>query len=109
LQISWIRDSVFQHLNRAYVNSTFFDCLPNTAEIVPNRDLWFHEVKYDGYRLIAVREDMRLRLFTRSGNDWTSRLPDGQAIAAEPAAPPTVEALHAAVLDKIDALCCGRS
>jgi ATP-dependent DNA ligase len=50
-------------------------CLPSAAKIVPNRDLWLHEVKYDGYRLIVVREDMRVRLFTRNGNDWTSRFP----------------------------------
>jgi bifunctional non-homologous end joining protein LigD len=42
---------------------------------VPDRKLWLHEVKYDGYRLIVVREDKRVRLFTRNGNDWTSRFP----------------------------------
>jgi ATP-dependent DNA ligase len=49
--------------------------LPTLAKSVPNRDLWLHEVKYDGYRLIVVREDRRVRLFTRSGQDWTSRYP----------------------------------
>jgi bifunctional non-homologous end joining protein LigD len=34
-----------------------------------------HEVKYDGYRLIVVRDDTRVRLFTKNGNDWTSRFP----------------------------------
>jgi len=49
--------------------------LPTAAKIVPNGDLWLHEVKYDGYRLIVVREDRRVRLFTKGGNDWTSRFP----------------------------------
>jgi len=53
----------------------YLPCLPTAAKIVPNRDLWLHEVKYDGYRLIVVREDNRVRLFSKSGNDWTSRYP----------------------------------
>jgi len=53
----------------------YLPCLPSSAKTVPNRDLWLHEVKYDGYRLIVVSEDKRVRLFTRSGNDWTGRFP----------------------------------
>jgi hypothetical protein len=32
-------------------------------------------VKYDGYRLIVVRDGDRLRLFTRNGHDWSGRYP----------------------------------
>ena len=57
------------------LRSAFLPCLPTPAKSVPNHDLWFHEVKYDGYRLIVVREYKQVRLFTKNGNDWTSRFP----------------------------------
>lgn len=34
---------------------------------------WIHEVKYDGYRLMCRLEDGEVRIFTRSGKDWTDR------------------------------------
>ncbi|WP_434776479.1 DNA ligase D [Pseudomonas oryzihabitans] len=44
---------------------------------------WLYEVKYDGYRLLAHIEGSAVSLFTRSGNDWTERLPDqAKALAA---------------------------
>jgi bifunctional non-homologous end joining protein LigD len=33
----------------------------------------FHEIKHDGYRLIARRDGPTVRLFTRRGYDWTDR------------------------------------
>ena len=36
---------------------------------------WFHEVKYDGYRIIGRKEDDEITLFSRSGLDWTVRFP----------------------------------
>jgi bifunctional non-homologous end joining protein LigD len=42
----------------------------------PRSGNWVYEVKHDGYRMLA-RFDARgeVRLFTRSGNDWTAKLP----------------------------------
>lgn len=45
----------------------------------PVGDEWLHEIKFDGYRLMARVEGNRVELWTRNGNDWTSRFP---AIAA---------------------------
>jgi bifunctional non-homologous end joining protein LigD len=42
----------------------------------PRRGDWVYEVKYDGYRILArLDAGGRVRLFTRSGNDWTGKLP----------------------------------
>jgi bifunctional non-homologous end joining protein LigD len=38
------------------------------------RDAWIYELKLDGYRLLARIEKGQVRLFTRRGNDWTSKL-----------------------------------
>ena len=34
-----------------------------------------HEIKHDGYRLMARRDPVGIRLITRWGNDWTTRFP----------------------------------
>lgn len=49
--------------------------LLSRASTPPEGDGWLHEIKYDGYRLIASRERGRVRLRSRSGADWTARLP----------------------------------
>jgi len=39
----------------------------------PAGEDWLHEVKFDGYRMMAHVADGKVRLFTRSGLDWTRR------------------------------------
>jgi bifunctional non-homologous end joining protein LigD len=34
---------------------------------------WIHEIKYDGYRVIAAITPMEVKLYTRSGLDWTAK------------------------------------
>jgi len=34
---------------------------------------WVHEIKFDGYRLLALIDKSATRLFTRAGNDWSDR------------------------------------
>jgi bifunctional non-homologous end joining protein LigD len=36
---------------------------------------WLHEIKYDGYRLLARFDDGAVQLITRSGLDWTDKFP----------------------------------
>jgi len=50
-------------------------CLPTNGNKVPAGPEWFHEIKYDGYRLRVERDRDRVRLISRGGNDWTSRFP----------------------------------
>jgi bifunctional non-homologous end joining protein LigD len=50
-------------------------CIPTTGKVVPGGPEWFHEVKYDGYRLRVERDGDRVRLITRGGYDWTKRFP----------------------------------
>lgn len=42
---------------------------------VPRSDKWIHEMKFDGYRLLAFFQKSGLRLITRNGNDWTRKFP----------------------------------
>jgi bifunctional non-homologous end joining protein LigD len=50
-------------------------CIPTRATKPPVGPQWIHEIKHDGYRLIARKRDSRVRLFTRNGFDWTERYP----------------------------------
>jgi hypothetical protein len=59
-----------------YRPSSFVEpCLPSTAEHPPTGADWVHEVKHDGYRLMARRDPVGVRLLTRNGHDWASRFP----------------------------------
>jgi bifunctional non-homologous end joining protein LigD len=50
-------------------------CLPMAAPRPPSGPLWIHEVKHDGFRVIARKDDERVRLYSRPGNDLTNRFP----------------------------------
>ena len=52
--------------------------VPQLATLVtqaPSDDGWIYEIKFDGYRLLARIDGADVRLFTRNGNDWSSRMP----------------------------------
>jgi len=39
----------------------------------PDGDGWLHEIKFDGYRTLVRIDHEEVRLFTRSGHDWSDR------------------------------------
>lgn len=41
----------------------------------PTTDEWLHELKYDGYRIVARLDHGEVTLTSRNGNDWTSHFP----------------------------------
>ena len=50
-------------------------CLPSPADKPPSGSNWIHEIKHDGYRLMARRDPVGIRLLTRNGHDWAARYP----------------------------------
>jgi bifunctional non-homologous end joining protein LigD len=50
-------------------------CLPTAAKEAPSGDGWLHEIKHDGYRVLARKDGQRITLFSRSGNEFTNRFP----------------------------------
>src|SRR5215472_7189877 len=50
-------------------------CLPSPADRPPSGPDWIHEIKHDGYRLMARRDPTGTRLLTRNGHDWAPRYP----------------------------------
>jgi bifunctional non-homologous end joining protein LigD len=49
--------------------TTLVDKAPTGAD-------WLHEIKFDGYRIMARLERGEVRLYTRNGKDWTARFPE---------------------------------
>ncbi len=43
--------------------------------LAPRGPEWQHELKHDGYRMLARCRDEHMRLFTRRGADWAARYP----------------------------------
>jgi bifunctional non-homologous end joining protein LigD len=50
-------------------------CLPTNAPQPPSGPMWLHEIKHDGFRVIARKEGKRVKLYSRPGNDLTYRFP----------------------------------
>ena len=50
-------------------------CLASPAQRPPAGPGWIHEIKHDGFRLLARRDAKGVRLISRKGNDLTSRFP----------------------------------
>lgn len=47
--------------------------LATRVEKAPESDAWIHEIKYDGYRIQAAVSGDSVRLYTRTGLDWTGK------------------------------------
>jgi DNA ligase D-like protein (predicted ligase) len=59
---------------------------PELATLVaspPAGDEWLHEMKFDGYRILARVEGGRVSLRSRAGHDWTARFPTIAAALSE--------------------------
>ena len=76
-------------------------CLPLKTDKLPSGGQWLHEIKHDGFRIIARKNGSQVRLYSRPGNDLTYRFPlivealarlrsrssiiDGEAVACDDA------------------------
>ena len=50
-------------------------CLPSPADKPPSGANWIYEIKHDGFRLMARRDPIGIRLIPRRGHDWAQRYP----------------------------------
>ena len=57
--------------------------LATLVESAPQGPDWAHELKYDGYRILARLERGEVSLLSRRGNDWTGKFPTIRAAVAK--------------------------
>jgi bifunctional non-homologous end joining protein LigD len=50
-------------------------CLPHPSQEPPPGLGWIHEIKHDGFRIMARRDSKGVRLYTRNGYDFADRFP----------------------------------
>ena len=50
-------------------------CLPTKTDKLPSGSQWLHEIKHDGFRVIARKKGAQVRLYSRPGNDLMYRFP----------------------------------
>jgi len=50
--------------------------LATLVDAAPEGDDWLHEIKFDGYRILARRDRDEARLISRNGLDWTRKFPE---------------------------------
>jgi bifunctional non-homologous end joining protein LigD len=66
-------------------SSNIEPCLPWSAKAPPTGPDWIHEIKHDGFRILARRDGPKVRLISRNGHDLTYRFPlVAAAVAALP-------------------------
>jgi len=96
-------------------------CLPRPAKELPAGRDCIHEIKHDGFRLLARREGDRVPLVTRNDYDFTVRYPkivaaveslpidtcliDGEAIVVDERGAAVFDALRYRLCDHAAALC----
>src|SRR5207244_12809935 len=66
------------------VPASFSLMLPTLVEEVPRGPGWLFELKWDGVRVLALREKGRVELWARSGARVTGRHPEIAAALAPP-------------------------
>jgi ATP-dependent DNA ligase len=48
-------------------------CLPTSARQALSGPEWLHEIKREGFRVIARKDGNRVKLYSRPGNDLTDK------------------------------------
>jgi bifunctional non-homologous end joining protein LigD len=56
-------------------NAAFSPQLATLHDDPPVGDDWLHELKWDGYRIVATVINRQARLWSRNGIDWTAKVP----------------------------------
>lgn len=57
--------------------------LAKLGDAPPQGDQWVHEIKWDGYRILATVADGAVRLWSRNALEWTDKIPEIRDAVAE--------------------------
>lgn len=68
LRLEGARDTPYPH--------DFKPQLTDHRDTAPDGDRWLHEIKWDGYRLLADLHEGEVKLRSRNGLDWTADFPE---------------------------------
>ncbi|MEA9747176.1 DNA ligase D [Xanthomonas campestris pv. raphani] len=57
-------------------DAAFAPQLAKLGQAPPEGAQWVHEIKWDGYRILATVTDGQVRLWSRNALEWTDKIPD---------------------------------
>jgi bifunctional non-homologous end joining protein LigD len=69
--MAYLADMLQRPLSAGFIEP----CLPTKTDKLPSGGQWLHEIKHDGFRIIARKTGAQVRLYSRPGNDLTRRFP----------------------------------
>lgn len=111
-----IPNSMRSHLKISFYPEQIFPQLATLVNEPPVGKNWIHEIKLDGYRLIAFKKGKKVKLVTRNNNDWTkqfklladqiSQLPvsnvilDGEVVVLDDKGRPNFQLLQNSIKDQ---------
>jgi bifunctional non-homologous end joining protein LigD len=61
---------------RKLADAAFAPQLARLGDRPPEGDDWLHEIKWDGYRIVATILAGKARLWSRNGIEWTTKVPE---------------------------------
>src|SRR5690606_29787500 len=64
------------HARRAPLPQRPRPLLATSSGKAPAGAEWLHEIKFDGYRILAILNDGKVTLLSRNGKNWTGRFPE---------------------------------
>ncbi|MDQ2077571.1 DNA ligase D [Marinimicrobium sp. ABcell2] len=65
-----------EQASQGSVPENFTPQLATLTDSAPEGNNWLHEIKFDGYRIMARLQGGSVQLTTRNGKDWTRRFPE---------------------------------
>jgi hypothetical protein len=74
--IAWRACSVYDPPVLSAFPGFVLPCLPTKAKVPPAGGLWWHEIKHDGFRVIARKQGARVMLYTQRPRLHPSFQPD---------------------------------
>ena len=54
--------------SRAFPAGFMTPCLPTNSPEPPSGPMWLHEIKHDGFRVVARKEGKQVKLYSRPGS-----------------------------------------
>ncbi|RYI09280.1 MAG: ATP-dependent DNA ligase, partial [Acetobacteraceae bacterium] len=63
-------------VKKAPTGEAFVPQLARLGEVPPKGDQWLHEIKWDGYRIVASVIRGKARLWSRNAIEWTQKIPE---------------------------------
>lgn len=74
-RIAKVAVAKFKGAKKARIPARLSPQLATLVEKAPSGKGWLSEIKFDGYRMLARVDNGKVKIYSRNGNLWTSKLP----------------------------------